>query len=119
MTRRATQVPHRASSKKATSSSITGASRGRGRILETRVEGHGLSGRQRSARCLRDRHPTDRTGQVSAVKVLGVLAMIDDDETDWKVVVRVASNRYVVHSGDPTLSSRYHEDGVQERQAAQ
>ena len=29
------------------------------------------------------------TGQVRAVKVLGVLAMIDDDETDWKVVVGV------------------------------
>ena len=36
------------------------------------------------------------TGVVRAVKVLGVLAMIDDDETDWKVVVRVASNQYVV-----------------------
>ena len=29
------------------------------------------------------------TGVVRAVKVLGVLAMIDDDETDWKVVVCV------------------------------
>ena len=26
-----------------------------------------------------------RCGQVCEVKVLGVLAMIDDDETDWKV----------------------------------
>ena len=43
------------------------------------------------------------TGQVRAVKVLGVLAMIDDDETDWKVGA-VASNRCVVHSV-MTLSS--------------
>eukprot|EP00238_Polyblepharides_amylifera_P001437 CAMPEP_0196571780 /NCGR_PEP_ID=MMETSP1081-20130531/1911_1 /TAXON_ID=36882 /ORGANISM="Pyramimonas amylifera, Strain CCMP720" /LENGTH=313 /DNA_ID=CAMNT_0041888845 /DNA_START=146 /DNA_END=1084 /DNA_ORIENTATION=- len=28
-----------------------------------------------------------RTGEVVAVKVLGVLAMIDDEETDWKVIV--------------------------------
>merc|ERR1711934_315259 len=26
-------------------------------------------------------------GEVMAVKVLGVLAMIDDDETDWKLLV--------------------------------
>ena len=36
------------------------------------------------------------TGVVRAVKVLGVLAMIDDDETDWKVVACVEINQYVV-----------------------
>ena len=30
-----------------------------------------------------------QTGEIRPVKVLGVLAMIDDDETDWKVVVCV------------------------------
>ena len=37
-----------------------------------------------------------QTGEIRPVKVLGVLAMIDDDETDWKVVVCVEINQYVV-----------------------
>ena len=36
-----------------------------------------------------------QTGEIRPVKVLGVLAMIDDDETDWKVVVCVEINQYV------------------------
>lgn len=34
-----------------------------------------------------------KTGEVTAVKVLGVLAMIDDGETDWKVVTIRADDR--------------------------
>ena len=37
-----------------------------------------------------------QTGEIRPVKVLGVLAMIDDDETDWKVVACVEINQYVV-----------------------
>lgn len=48
-----------------------------------------------STGCVGDNDPLDcieigvrqmKTGQVAAVKVLGVLAMIDEGETDWKVV---------------------------------
>ena len=44
--------------------------------------------------CVGDNDPIDaleigcrqiRTGQIVAVKILGILAMIDDGETDWKV----------------------------------
>jgi inorganic pyrophosphatase len=47
-------------------------------------------------RCRGDNDPLDavefgframRTGDVAPVKVLGVLAMIDDGETDWKLIV--------------------------------
>ena len=34
-----------------------------------------------------------QTGEIRPVKVLGVLAMIDDDETDWKVVAIDAEDR--------------------------
>ena len=34
-----------------------------------------------------------QTGEIRPVKVLGVLAMIDDDETDWKVVACVEINQ--------------------------
>ena len=40
------------------------------------------------------------TGQVRAVKVLGVLAMIDDDETDWKVVAIDAEDRWAPELND-------------------
>ena len=36
-----------------------------------------------------------QTGEIRPVKVLGVLAMIDDDETDWKVVACVEINQCV------------------------
>ena len=36
-----------------------------------------------------------QTGEIRPVKVLGVLAMIDDDETDWKVVACVEINQRV------------------------
>lgn len=39
-----------------------------------------------------------QTGEVAPVKVLGVLAMIDDGELDWKVVAI---------KGDDELASRY------------
>ena len=34
------------------------------------------------------------TGSVTAVKVLGVLAMVDDGETDWKVVAISATDKW-------------------------
>ena len=37
-----------------------------------------------------------QTGEIRPVKVLGVLAMIDDDETDWKVLACVEIKQYVV-----------------------
>ena len=37
-----------------------------------------------------------QTGEIRPVKVLGVLAMIDDDETDWKVRACVEIKQYVV-----------------------
>ena len=40
------------------------------------------------------------TGQVRAVKVLGVLAMIDDDETDWKVVAIDVDDRWAPELND-------------------
>ncbi|KAH8057613.1 inorganic diphosphatase [Aureococcus anophagefferens] len=41
-----------------------------------------------------------RTGEIRAVKVLGVLAMIDDDETDWKVVAIDAEDRWASELND-------------------
>jgi len=41
-----------------------------------------------------------QTGGIRAVKVLGVLAMIDDDETDWKVVVIDAEDRWASELND-------------------
>jgi inorganic pyrophosphatase len=36
-----------------------------------------------------------KVGEVAAVKVLGILALIDDDETDWKVLaIRVGAFCY-------------------------
>ena len=40
------------------------------------------------------------TGVVRAVKVLGVLAMIDDDETDWKVVAIDVDDRWAPELND-------------------
>ncbi|KAH8046710.1 inorganic diphosphatase [Aureococcus anophagefferens] len=41
-----------------------------------------------------------RTGEIRAAKVLGVLAMIDDDETDWKVVAIDAEDRWASELND-------------------
>eukprot|EP00241_Pyramimonas_parkeae_P012343 CAMPEP_0114232516 /NCGR_PEP_ID=MMETSP0058-20121206/4649_1 /TAXON_ID=36894 /ORGANISM="Pyramimonas parkeae, CCMP726" /LENGTH=300 /DNA_ID=CAMNT_0001343997 /DNA_START=175 /DNA_END=1077 /DNA_ORIENTATION=- len=40
------------------------------------------------------------TGEVCAVKVLGVLAMIDDGETDWKVIAIRTDDRLATHMSD-------------------
>ena len=52
-----------------------------------------------------------QTGEIRPVKVLGVLAMIDDDETDWKVVACVESSS---ESGEEPASPR-HRAGVARR----
>mmetsp|Transcript_23629 Transcript_23629/g.73937 ORF Transcript_23629/g.73937 Transcript_23629/m.73937 type:complete len:336 (-) Transcript_23629:389-1396(-) len=41
-----------------------------------------------------------KTGDVRQVKVLGILAMIDDDETDWKVVAIDAEDRWAAELND-------------------
>jgi len=41
-----------------------------------------------------------QTGEIRAVKVLGVLAMIDDDETDWKIVAIDAEDRWAPELND-------------------
>jgi inorganic pyrophosphatase len=41
-----------------------------------------------------------QTGEIRPVKVLGVLAMIDDDETDWKVVAIDAEDRWAPELND-------------------
>ena len=41
-----------------------------------------------------------QTGEIRAVKVLGVLAMIDDDETDWKIVAIDAADRWASELND-------------------
>ncbi|KAJ8602230.1 hypothetical protein CTAYLR_003674 [Chrysophaeum taylorii] len=41
-----------------------------------------------------------KTGEIRAVKVLGILAMIDDDETDWKVVVIDAADPWADELND-------------------
>lgn len=41
-----------------------------------------------------------KTGEIRAVKVLGVLAMIDDDETDWKIVAIDAEDRWAPELND-------------------
>lgn len=47
---------------------------------------------------------TGSTGEVKTVKVLGTYAMIDDGETDWKMIVIGASDpkASVIH-GDPSV----------------
>ncbi len=60
-------------------------------------------------RCHGDNDPLDavefgyrqlRTGSVSAVKVLGVLAMIDDGEADWKLLVLRADDPLAARCND-------------------
>ena len=41
-----------------------------------------------------------QTGEIRPVKVLGVLAMIDDDETDWKIVAIDAEDRWAEELND-------------------
>jgi len=41
-----------------------------------------------------------KTGEVRPVKVLGILAMIDDDETDWKIVAIDAEDRWAPELND-------------------
>ena len=41
-----------------------------------------------------------QTGEIRPVKVLGVLAMIDDDETDWKIVAIDAADRWASELND-------------------
>ncbi|KAJ1462375.1 inorganic pyrophosphatase [Pelagophyceae sp. CCMP2097] len=41
-----------------------------------------------------------KTGEIRPVKVLGVLAMIDDDETDWKIVAIDAEDRWAPELND-------------------
>ena len=41
-----------------------------------------------------------KTGEIRPVKVLGILAMIDDDETDWKVVVIDNDDRWAPELND-------------------
>ncbi|CAM9806069.1 unnamed protein product [Chrysoparadoxa australica] len=42
------------------------------------------------------------TGEVRSVKVLGVLAMIDDDETDWKIIAIDKEDRWASELNDVT-----------------
>jgi len=41
-----------------------------------------------------------KTGEIRPVKVLGILAMIDDDETDWKIVCIDAQDRWASELND-------------------
>ena len=53
-----------------------------------------------------------QTGEIRPVKVLGVLAMIDDDETDWKVVAIDAEDRWAPVWKSTSVSGRLGDDAA-------